>query len=75
MCLEFWLQGLCPGWPESQNVGHFKCVFCKWVLEQTYTDSLSDMAPPLDNVLKVIKLSSACDYISRFIDIALYLED
>ena len=56
MCaLSFGSRVYAPGWPEGQNVGHFKCVFCKWVLKQTYSDSLSDMAPPLDNVLKVMK--------------------
>ena len=46
------------GGAKGQNLGLLKCIFYKCVLEQT--DSLSDMAPPLDYYV-VMKCSSACD--------------
>ena len=49
------------GWSLRSKSGTLlKCDFYKCVVEQTYTDSLSDMAPPFDSALWVMKWRSSC---------------
>ena len=72
-CHEFWPLGSCPGVGLEVKIKDIfkKCfsTFLLWkqlvqIMETTYADSCSDMAQPCD-----------IDYISRFSDFALYLED